>query len=133
MLGDINQERYIWRLLLRSLFGEEKGRPGLSKEGRRVAFLVMGNRDFWGRFGGPGGVSHGGCFPRGEWCTLFTGGYPEAKIEFPRGERCTQFKSEQMFGKGCYLTGDVGVSWCTDFKVGFRRGVQGGSLLYKIG
>ena len=43
--GDINQGQYIWHLLFGLLQGEEKVRPGPSKEGRRLAFLVMGNRD----------------------------------------------------------------------------------------
>ena len=37
-----------------------------------------------------------------------------------------------MLGKGSYLTGDVGVSWCIDFKLGFWKRVQWGSLLYKM-
>ena len=106
------------------LQGEEKVRPGPSKEGRRLAFLVMENRRLGARFGGPGGVSYGGCLPRGKWCIVFTGGYPVAKNRFPRGEWWSEIKPEQMIGKGSYLTGGVGVSWCIDFKLGFWRGVQ---------
>ena len=130
--GDIGQGQYIWHLLFGLLQGEEKVRPGPSKEGRRLAFLVMGNRRLGARFGGPGGVSYGGCLPRGKWCIVFTGGYPVAKNRFPRGEWWSEIKPEQMIGKGSYLTGGVGVSWCIDFKLGFWRGVQGGSLLYEM-
>ena len=75
-----------------------------------------------------GGVSH-----EGNGAHFLQGGTPKLKPGFRRGEWCGEVKREQMFGKGSYLTGDVGVSWCTDFKVGVWRGVQGGSLLYKIG
>ena len=74
-----------------------------------------------------GGVSH-----EGNGAHFLQGGTPKLKPVFPRGEWCGEIKVEQMFGKGSYLTGDAGVSWCTDFKVGVWRGVQGGSLLYKM-
>ena len=45
--------------------GEEKVRPGPSKEGRRLAFLVMGNRHFGARFGGPGGYPMVGVYHEG--------------------------------------------------------------------
>ena len=63
--GDVNQERYIWRLLFGLLQGEEKVRPGPSKEGRRLAFLVMENRRLGARFGGPGGYPMEGVYHEG--------------------------------------------------------------------
>ena len=66
-----------------------------------------------------GGVSH-----EGNGAHFLQGGTLKLKPVFPRGEWCGEIKVEQMFGKGSYLTGDAGVSWCTDFKVGVRRGVQ---------
>ena len=63
--GDVNQERYIWRLLFGLLQGEEKVRPGPSKEGRRVAFLVMEKRAFGGPLRRAGGYPMEGVYHEG--------------------------------------------------------------------
>ena len=80
---------------------------------------------------GSGGVPNGGGKIEPETCTNFKVGYLEAKIDKITPGTCTQIKSEHLSHPSYYFTGELGVSWCTNFNGGVLAGVQGGSLLYK--
>ena len=74
----------------------------------------------------------GGLFQLRNGADFLQGGTLKLKWGSPRGERCIEIIIEQVFSKPHYFTREPRLAVCRDLKTRFGRGVQGGSLLYKM-